>query len=257
MDQPTLPPLSYFYRYLWEDPELMVVVGDAGELFRGMDIYNRHFGIAPVDDADARDFKRLLTAAGLAAVSLSDRESWGWNLSLPDRQMGFFVAAEPEGMLCGCLHPTTRKQQLGFVQRQKAGEDLTQSHFTPQGSDVVHAVERYFVECEQVQVRVAANEQGLGALVRAMPGGRLDELASLSDDELIERCRKLAKDGEMKGMGEVLLFYECRCDDEMILSMITNLPADQREELWRGQDALHIECPRCGRGYTMKKQGLN
>ena len=46
----------------------------------------------------------MFAAAGLVAVSLPERESWGWSLSLQGSSAGLFCAIEPEGMISGRSH---------------------------------------------------------------------------------------------------------------------------------------------------------
>ena len=88
--------------------------------------------------------------------------------------------------------------------------------------------------------------------VQALQYFDLDEArpAELQVDDLL---RRMVEGGLLKPVHEVVLFYECRCDDEMILEMITSLPTGQREELWGSETSLTIECPRCGREYTIQR----
>jgi redox-regulated HSP33 family molecular chaperone len=131
---------------------------------------------------------------------------------------------------------------------------MTQSNFSLKSSNPVKAAEQYFEESEQNLVRIAVNQKGDGVLIHALPEGSFEKINSLSDDDLIALCIRMSKNDEIKKLEEVLLFYECRCTDEMILNMITGLPEKQRKELWAGQKKLEIECPRCSRNFTLHKR---
>ncbi len=103
-------------------------------------------------------------------------------------------------------------------------------------------------------MRIAVNQKGDNVLIHALPEGNFEKINSLSDDDLIALCIRMSQNDEIKKLEEVLLFYECRCNDEMILNMITGLPEKQRKELWAGQEKLEIECPRCSRSFTLHKR---
>jgi len=120
--------LSHYYRYLWQGPELIVIVGNAANLWQGLREYGEKFSIAPGDSAGGAAVQRMLAGAGLAAVSLPERESWGWTLSLPESSIGLFCAVEPEGMACVCLRESALEADAAVVQRQVEKSPLTQSH---------------------------------------------------------------------------------------------------------------------------------
>ena len=92
-----------------------------------------------------------------------------------------------------------------------------------------------------------------GVLVQALPEADFGRVVDLADQEMIGLCRQKVQDGEFKPLQEVLMFYECRCDDKMILDMITTLPDAAREELWGDEKELNIECPRCAREYVLTR----
>ena len=78
-------------------------------------------------------------------------------------------------------------------------------------------------------------------------------VSSLSEGELFEFVDSEVKKGDAKEVGEVILFYECRCSLEMISKMIQEMGEDDREEVWGDLVELQIECPRCGREYSLKR----
>jgi len=244
--------LAHYYRHLWEEPGLMVITGNSAEIIKGYHAYNARYRISPPPEETGM-LETLFCAAGLAAVSLAERESWGWSLSFPGSSTGLFCAVEPEGMISGRVITTEREKGTAVVQRQKPGSEMVQSSFTLKSRLPVKAVEQYFEASEQNLVRMAVDKNGDGVLVHALPGGKFEKIDALTDTELIATCREMTENG-LKKLEEVLLFYECRCNDEMILNMITRLPENQRKSLWKGQTELEIECPRCFRKFTIHKK---
>ena len=245
--------LGKYRRYLWEKPNLLVVLGDFPEVVVSKKLYEERHGISEVAGDERETLERIMAAACLAATSLAQRESWGWTLTLPDSPHGFFCGVEPEGMICGTVKEAPRERGSVHLHRQKADGPLMESHYAPESEDPVAAVQRYFEQVEQIRTRMALDPDGSGVLVQALPEGDFDSVVDLADREMISLCRQKAQDGDFTPLQEVLMFYECRCDDKMILDMITTLPDAAREELWGDEKELNIECPRCARKYVLTR----
>ncbi len=246
--------LAHFYRYHWEKPDLIVVTGEAGEIWKGYDTYCRRYGILKSDQESTTMLGRLFAAAGLAAVSLPEPEYWGWSVTFPESSTGLFCGVEANGMMCGTVLKSNPSRNLVAVQRQAKDSPATQSRFSLITHDPVEAIERYFEDSDQTLIRIALDSQGRGALLRPLPGGNFDDIDGLTDDEIIARCFGMSSDGELKLLEEVLLFYECPCDLRQIAKMLDSLPADQQKELWGDLDRLEVSCPRCGRKYTVTRE---
>ncbi len=249
-----LPNLATSYRYLWKETNLLVVTGDIGPVMAGRELYNKRYHINQTDQEGPTGLRRMFWAAGLAAVSLADRESWGWTMTLSDSKVGYFCGVEPEGMMSGRTREVVPGHEAAALQRQKAGEPLKQSHFVPPDGDPMHAVQRYFEEAEQIRTRLAIMEPGRGVLVQSLPDGHFAEVKSLDEPYLVELVYGLAGRGELSPMGEVLLFYECRCDEKMITEMVKSFSGEREEELCGDSTELNVECPRCGREFVVRRK---
>jgi hypothetical protein len=245
--------LAHYYRYHWEGPGLIVVTGEATQIWEGYLAYCGRYGIVLPDKDRAVMLMRMFASAGLAAVSLPEPEYWGWSVTFPGLTTGLFCGVEPNGMMCGSVRESDPTRNLVAVQRQGKHAPVTQSRFSLHTHDPVEAVERYFAESEQTLIRIAVDEKGKGALLRPLPNGRFDEIEGLTDSELISRCFKLAEDSSITLLQEMLLFYECPCNIQMITKMINSLPEDQKKELWGELDHLEVSCPRCSRKYLVER----
>jgi hypothetical protein len=242
-----------YRRCLWEAANLLVIAGDFTRALESRDLYHARFGIPAPDARSAGMLDRALAAVGLAALSLAERESWGWSMSFTGERTGLFCAVEPEGMICGRILDSEPDGNLIALQRQKAGEPIVESRFEPIASDPVRAVELYFEVSVQTPTRIAVDGAGRGALVQAIPGGDFARVANLTDDDLLEFADRLSDDGELNALDEILLFYECRCNDQMVIDMMEALPEEQQQEVWADTDEIEVECPRCGREYIVKR----
>ncbi len=246
--------LAHYYRCHWEHPDLIVVTGEAKEIWNGYRAYCKRYEIKePGADMTAM-LMRLFAAAGLAAVSAPEAERWGWSVTFSGLSTGLFCGVEPSGMVCGTVIKSDPSRNLAAVQKQAKNSPLTQSRFSLLTQDPVEAVERYFAESEQTLIRIAVDGEGKGVLLRPFPGGNFIDIDGLTDNELIARCFRLASDGNMKILDEVLLFYECPCDLKQIVKMIASLPEEQQTDLWGDLGRLEVSCPRCGRRYTVNRE---
>ncbi len=245
--------VSLFRRYTWQEHDLLVVRGNFAEVLTCRDLYNQRHDIDAPQGDDGRNLDRLMAAAGLTAVSLVDRESWGWSLTLDRTGTGLFCGVEPEGMVCGRVKEAQQDRAVAVLQRQKAKGPLVQSSYEPTGDCPVAAVAQYYTRVDQLPTRLVVTEGWEAALVQMLPGGDMSPLEGQGDDDVVAQLDHAEQQGELTLTDEVVLFYECRCDDEMILLMLTSLPPDQRAELWGDELELNVECPRCGRAYVVQR----
>ncbi len=242
--------VAVYSRFMTEDRNLLVVLGDAAEVQAGKTAYDARYGIPPSPEGQDPALARLIAAAALAAVSLADRESWGWTMTVNGAGHGLFCGAEPEGLICGTTRDAPRDHGIVYLQRKKGDGPLVESRYEPISPDPAASVQRYFLKVEQIETRIAIAGSG-GALVQALPGGALGELALSPDAELVAEMRALCAAERLKHLDDVALFYECRCDDAVIRRMLGSMPEESRAALWGEEERLQITCPRCGREFGM------
>ncbi len=243
--------LSHYRRFLWHEHGLLVVRGSFAEARVSRDLYFLRHGIPVVTGLAAAELDRAMAAAALSGVALVDRESWGWSITLPGRDFGLFVGLEAEGMICGRTGPAERERGLTMLQRQKPGGPLVQSTYEPPGADVIDVFQDYYLKVEQIPTRVAVSDDWESALVQVLPGGDLAPVSALAVGELLSRVDGGIAAGDLEPMHEVVVFYECRCNEDLIRAMIASIPDAQRAALLAEEGEIRIECPRCGREYAI------
>ncbi len=249
--------LALYKRSLDQEHHLLVVRGNVAPMLAGMKAYHERHGIEPPQPNLGSLTRELLAATALGALSLAERESWGWSLTFEGMDVGFFVGIEPEGMVCVRARTAETSRASIMVQRQKEGMPMTQSHLRPRTRSPRDMVEQYFAEVVQTKTRLEITEAGEGILVHALPGGRFDMVEALEPGGVIRYFDSAAAAGRLRELGEVVLFYECRCSDEMVLDMILGMPEPDLRELFGDLPQIEIECPRCGRRYSMARTDVS
>jgi redox-regulated HSP33 family molecular chaperone len=222
-----------------------------------MSAYGSRHRITPPNNEHDSLIRELLAATALSAVSLAERESWGWSLTFKGMNIGFFVGVEPEGMIClRTLDAETGKASV-MVQRKKAGLPMTQSHISPRTVSPRDMVEQYFSEVDQMRTRLEVRADGEGILIHALPGGNFDVVRDLDTNKLFAYIDASTGSGCAKALDEVLLYYECRCSEDMIIRMVDNMSEVDRSDMFGDLLRLAIECPRCGRTYTVARTDIS
>lgn len=251
---PELKNMARFKRYLIQDKDLLMVRGSIAPVMAGMHEYNSRHGIPLPPEELTPLIQELLATTALAAVSLAERESWGWSLTFNGMDIGFFVGIEPEGMICVNVLAAPPQRASVMIQKQKAGLPLTQSHISPRSRTPRDLVQQYFAEVDQTRSRLEVMESGEGILAHALPGGNFDAIRGLNRDMLFSYFDSALSTGRVSELGEVLLFYECRCSESMILRMFDNITEAEREDLFGDLQSVEVECPRCGRRYRVERR---
>ena len=243
-------------KWLWESRDVLVVVGTFTQLLQEHEAYQERHGIPPEQKPRASaDLERLLIGVALAHSVGQEGESLGWSLKLPGSDYGLFAATEPEGMTCGRVIRTgsPAKKPIVVVQTARAYSPTTQSSVTPSSGDPIEGIEDYFSDAKQIATRILIDESAQrGLLLQALPGGKFADLELMPADEVFRTIDAALEAKEMTRLNETVMFYACRCNDEMILNVFMSLPAAQRTELTDETGSVSIECPRCGRSYTIK-----
>lgn len=176
------------------------------------------------------------------------------------------------------------------IQRVSTGAPVRQTSLIPRDTSSLYLVEQYFDESEQLPARIAINgDEALMALT--MPNAKWQEVEKLSQQELFDLFHRISKEfyaeenklptvdddlseaakriktqfaaakgpkvgiqfGDIKLMHEAVFYYGCRCNEEQMRQMVERLPKSHQDELWNGVDHLDIQCPRCGRNFTLQK----
>jgi len=75
-------------------------------------------------------------------------------------------------------------------------------------------------------------------------------------DKLYRFVNRMVEWENVREAGEVLIFSECRCSEEMISRMVENMNESDRKELFGDLLQLEIECPSSGRKYPVTRKDV-
>jgi redox-regulated HSP33 family molecular chaperone len=107
---------------------------------------------------------------------------------------------------------------------------------------------------DQTTTRLEITAYGGIVLVHAISNSDLSAVKDLNGDERLFFIDSSIENRNVKQSGEVFLFYECRCSEEMISRMVEKMSKSDRRDLFGDRLQLEIECPRCGRKYTVTRK---
>ena len=247
-----MPDGAPFRIYLDMRRELLLTRGDPGPLCRELELH--HLSSAIEYDA----FTRGLVRDGLCAIALymlsrPRFETIGWTVNLQEPRRNLFLAGSVrDGTVIGRafvenVQPAPRN--LFYAQTSRSFGEPQTSYVEVEGTDIYDIVEQFCRMSDQQSVRFFKESEDDVALASALPGAdpgmleRLDPAGVLGTPE----------DGEMKLIAERSIHLVCGCDTGRITRILVTLYAEEPEELFRGDEAIEAECPRCGAKHIVSR----
>ena len=195
--------LALYRRFLWESKDIVwIYTNQVEKLFASRAAYMKQAQMAELDlDASMRkELDALIVSATLASESQVERDMWGWTVRLPFKPWGMFCGVEPEGTVCARLTrlgAEAKKDPVGSfaIQRVSTGAPVRQTSLIPRDTSSLYLVEQYFDESEQLPARIAIGD-GEAVMALSMPNAKWDEVASLSQADLLALYHKVAAEFE-------------------------------------------------------------
>ena len=253
MTEPSQPGEAVVRRYLDKKHEAIFARGDFAPLFAAYDAHTRLWKIEP--DALARIMMRQ--ALGGAALYLSCRpldEDIGWTLNIARPPLNlFFTGSAGSRNVTGRAFvegiETTDVSRL-FVDRKRRAEEPFRSVIDVKGHDVLFILERYSLQSDQASARFFEVSDDDYLMVAALPTDERDWIASLDRNSALELL-----DG-LPPLDERSFWFQCGCDPDRMKATIKTLFEGRLDELFGGDDSVEINCPRCGRTWSLARDAL-
>lgn len=268
---------SYYVR----TRHVMALFADLGPLY--VDYY-LHLMQNDIRHPPAQDglLKDALAAIALHLTSRPRDELTAWTVNLNDPVLNLFVTGDSRaGTACGRLFTKDVKvgpSNLFFAQAKRPRLPDRQSTVSVSGTDLLSIVEQYYAQSEQLPARYFRLGGDGYAMFVAQPDHDPAWFSGLTTGDAVSMADvaaaalppgppavpDLAAEPVVVGWeGEELRFLEargfrfgCGCNLELIHAVIAPMARRDPDELFEGEDALTIQCPRCAGRFKVTRAGM-
>lgn len=191
-----------------------------------------------------------LAAAALHLSSRPTDEFTGWTLTISQPQLCLFVTGDAASQrvtgrtLTDGIKPT--EQSRLSVQSQRPGEDVIQTAIDVEGLDVLVFFQEYYRKSLQYPARFFEYDDGVFAMVLALPRADIDWLNGLDRDSAALHMEEEHRDLDVR-----MFSFDCGCDAEKIADVTRGIFEEDPESLFKGEDEVELQCPRCGHRWML------
>jgi len=133
-----------------------------------------------------------------------------------------------------------------FSQTTVQNEGGRKSTIELEGNDPLQWIETYYNQSEQRPARAFRLDDENYALLAAQPDADLEWLASLTKEDV----EKITENEQTKLLETRKFRFNCGCSVEKILPALAGYK-NNKEELFQGDPAIEVSCPRCGAKYVV------
>lgn len=233
----------------------LLVRGSFTDLF--VDYYlhlaDHHLKLPP--EADAR-LKEGLVAMALHAASRPHQEIVAWTVNFQSPLLNLFLSGDNEDFtLVGRAFTENVRvapQQLLYADVVRARGQPRRSAVDFEGETPFAAAEALYRQSEQREGRFFDLGADRFALLLQHPDCDGDWFASVSREDLAEiDARETVVPIERRRYT-----WACGCSDERLMRVLAPQMRADPDELFAGEETLHIQCPRCSARYTLTREAL-
>lgn len=207
----------------------------------------------PVHDQKLKDAMAALT---LHCASRPWNETVAWTIHFQDPLLNLFVGGDNKlGTIIGNLFTQDVKktsENMFYSEVVSGNEPLRRSVVTFEADDSFGAVEQFYRQSEQRLARYFDLGDEEYVFITAQPECDLAWLESLTT----EQVRRLNETEKLRLLEERKYRWECGCNQERIMNFLGPAMRSDPEELFGGEEALRIHCPRCGARHMVTREAM-
>ncbi len=255
-EDPNLPGLevrAYFVR----GRNALVARADFGELYVDYYLHQGQHGWQHTPKHDEM-LKEGLAALTLHCASRPWNESWAWTIHFTDPLLNLFMTGDNRyGKIVGQLFTENVKDDgrplfLADVVRERGEPRRSVVELDLDSSDVLGAVERFYLMSEQRPARYFRHGPEDFVIVSAQPQCDLPWLESLDDAAI-----RILDQTEQLSLLEVRRYrWECGCTQERMLGVLAPVMRSDPDGLFGIDPTIRMSCPRCGARYVITREAL-
>lgn len=255
MSDPTSEPDIEVRTYFARGRNALVARGDFSGLFAAWYLHRMDCGIevpAAMEDAG----REALASLTLHCAGRPWKETCAWTVKFPEPRVNIFVAGDNT---TGTVVANLQTDKLQAVEKGMFYADvvedakpLRRSVVDFNESSFLRAVEIFYSQSEQRPVRFFwHNEEDL-VMIAAQPDCDLEWLSGLDEKSI----RTLDRDVELSLLEKRHFTFRCGCNQDRMLDFMLPVFKRQAEELFHGDPAITVVCPRCGARHVLTRESL-
>lgn len=194
--------------------------------------------------------KDLLALLPLHLTARPWAETLAWTINLRAPRVNFFVTGgSVEESIVGTVFTENIREtdrNLLYSQTLLPGKESRKSTIDLQTNDPIEWIERYYEQSEQRPARAFRLPDENYVLLAAQPQADLEWLESLTQEDVLEILDK----EETKLLETRKFRFHCGCSAQKLIDSLQGYKGHS-EELFQGDPALEVTCPRCGKKYIV------
>jgi hypothetical protein len=201
-------------------------------------------------------FKQLLVVAVLHAASRPRNEYLAWTMNLQQPLMNSFVTSDNEaGTVAGRVFTENVKRgetNLLYLETVRGREPKRRSVVDFLGSSVFGAAEAFLAKSEQRPSRLFDRGEEEFILLSSHPDCDLAWLEGIDASDVSDKLTaEIVVPVERRHYT-----WQCGCNELRMFEILAPTMRENPDELFRGDESIRIECPRCAKHYRITREAL-
>lgn len=198
-------------------------------------------------------FKDALAMLALHLVARPWAETIAWTVNLRAPRVNLFATggSVQEAITGRVFTENVREPDRNYFYSQTTAPNTVEprtSTLEVNDKDPVHWISQFYDESEQRPARAFRLPDENFALVAAQPDCDMEWFESLD----AEKISRIGADEEINVLETRRFRFHCGCTLEKILPILGGWKG-RLDELFEDSDAIQIQCPRCGAGYSVTR----
>lgn len=200
--------------------------------------------------------KDALAGITLHLASRPQNELTAWTINLQQPRLNLFVTGDSQrGNVTGRVFTSGVKaspHNLFFSQVTRPHSPIRQSTVEIEGLDVFRMIEQYYAQSEQLPARLFRLDDEQMVMVVAQPDVDMTWFEGLDRS----RIETLAADETLSRLETRRYHFGCGCTLDLIYSVLAPVARRSLDDLYQGEDALQVQCPRCSGVFTATREAV-
>lgn len=232
---------------------VLIAEGDPRPLHRELEFHLLSIGVKH-DPLTTQLLSDGLGAMALYMLARPRFATFGWTVSLREPPLAlFFTGSLTERRVIARAfleNVTATPRNLFYAQTSRPFSPLQCSTVEVDGIDIFAMVEKYSRQSDQQPARYFHEDDGRAAILLELPDADRTWFADVEGPELFA----LADSRSLKRIAETEILLRCGCDTAKIARVIADANGGQLDALFENDEALEVECPRCGTQHQIRRE---